>query len=152
VRSYGPIGRGTRQRSKSAASPADLGLKCQASPTCTWPEIGSASRVSWWTQAWPAPAGPRKWCRSTPPPRKERLSPARPLTSAEPRSKGREGRTVASPGITVGTGLDHIQDMLRAGLIHRAAEKEGVLGKWASGVADQKERAGVFSKGSPGLD
>ena len=39
-----------------------------------------------------------------------------------------ERKTVASPGITVGTGLDHIQDMLRAGLIHRPAEKEGVLG------------------------
>jgi hypothetical protein len=39
-----------------------------------------------------------------------------------------ERKTIASPGITVGTVLDHIQDMLRAGLIHRAAEKEGVLG------------------------
>jgi hypothetical protein len=45
------------------------------------------------------------------------------LAGAEPRSKGREGRTVASLGIIVGTGLDHIQDMLRAGLIHRDAEK-----------------------------
>jgi hypothetical protein len=42
--------------------------------------------------------------------------------------------------------------MLRAGLIHRAAEKEHVLGKWASGVADQKERAKGSSKGSPGFD
>ena len=75
--------------------------------------------------------------------------------SQEARSPGprvEEGRTAASLGRTVESGLDHIQDMLRAGLIHRAAEKEGVLGKWASGVADQKERAGVSSKGSPGLD
>ena len=45
--------------------------------------------------------------------------------SQEARSPGPrvEGRTVASPGITVGSGLDHIQDILRAGLIHRVVEK-----------------------------
>ena len=57
-----------------------------------------------------------------------------------------EGKTVASPGITVGTGLDHIQDMLRAGLIHRAAEKEGVLGQtpYAAGLMNHHL---VFSSG-----
>jgi len=66
--------------------------------------------------------------------------------SQEARSPGprvEEGRTAASLGRAVESGLDHIQDMLRAGLIHRVAEKAHILGNRASAKCYSRKLRGI---------